>query len=142
MTIQTTKAQISLLARGSNFIIVPTYSPKGEYMAAMEKVWLNVPLKAAELRKATTHFLRYDLLPKPNISKQEKRLQHLKELRPRPVQGHLHRDKGMATVVLFKQDYINKAHNKAHDSLPQRDTMDLSQKTLQVNIKTNSSPYS
>ena len=38
-----TEAHKSLLARGTNFPIIPKYSPKGEYIAAVEEVCLKLP---------------------------------------------------------------------------------------------------
>ena len=39
---QLTEVQMSLLVKGSEFVIVPTYPPKGEYIAAVEEFCLSL----------------------------------------------------------------------------------------------------
>ena len=52
-----TEAQISLLARGYIFY----FSPKAEYIMAMQKAWLKLSSKAAEeLRAETSQLLKHD----------------------------------------------------------------------------------
>ena len=49
------KIQNSLLARGPNFLIVPRYSPKREYISAVEYL-----KSAADLRTEASCLLRRD----------------------------------------------------------------------------------
>ena len=68
-----------------------------------------------EVKDEASQLLKYDCLPKPNISMEEARV--LKELRQDESRVILTADNGVAIVVLNKQDCTN----KAQDLLAQRD---------------------
>ena len=65
-----TKVQVSLLTKGPNFIVVPQYCLKGEYIAAIEEACLNLP-KRQRLRAETKRVCKCMLHPIPNIIEEE-----------------------------------------------------------------------
>ena len=69
---------------------------------------------AEELRPKTSRVLKYSSSAKPNISKEK--LKALKEFRCDESLVILTADKGVAMVVLNKQDYLNKAQNLLEQS--------------------------
>ena len=97
------------MARGSNYTVVPWYSPIWEYVAAIEVVCLKFPPQAAEeLRAETKRVLKY-VPPKSNITKDE--ANSLKNVRLDKDRVILTADKGVAMIVLDRQDYISKDMN-------------------------------
>ena len=103
-----TKGQESVLAKGPNFALAPDNIPSIDSITAVESVWPKLRNKdAQELRVDINTLLRRSQAPKPNLTKQERRgLSQLKKDRDRLV---LTTDKGVALVVMDKEEYIRKA---------------------------------
>ena len=103
-----TEAQTCLLAHGPNYAVIPKIPPKEEYIAAIEHVCQKLKEgEADELRVEIKNILKKAQTPKSNISKEEfKAIRELKEDDSRII---LTADKGVALVVLNKEDYIRKA---------------------------------
>ena len=103
-----TPAQRSVLAKGPNFAVTPRQPPNLEYITAIEAACTKLSQQdAEELRANINRVLRSSHPPKPNLTKnQMSALRELKKDRDRIV---LTADKGVAMVVMDRQDYINKA---------------------------------
>ena len=103
-----TEAEECLLAHGPNFMIIPRCPPKGEYIVAIEHACSKLNQgEAEELRVEVKNILKKTQMPKSNITKDE--FQAIKELKKDDNRMILTADKGVAMVVLNKEDYINKA---------------------------------
>ena len=104
-----TPAQRSVLAKGPNFAVTPRQPPNLEYITAIEAACTKLSQQdAEELRADVNRVLRSSHPPKPNLTKaQNIALRELKRDRDCIV---LTADKGVAMVVLDKQDYINKSN--------------------------------
>ena len=104
------KAQTSLLAHGPNYAIIPKDPPKEEYIAAIEHACQKLKEgEADELRVEIKNMLKKAQTPRSNISKEEfKAIRELKEDDSRII---LTADKGVALLVLNKEDYIRKAEH-------------------------------
>ena len=104
-----TPAQRSVLAKGPNFAVTPRQPPNLEYITAIEAACTKLSQQdAEELRANINRVLRYSHPPKPNLTKaQNAAVRELKGDRDHIV---LTADKGVAMVVMDKQDYINKAN--------------------------------
>ena len=104
-----TPAQRSVLAKGPNFAVTPRQPPNLEYITAIEAACTKLSQQdAEELRADINRVLRSSHPPKPNLTKaQNIALRELKRDRDRIV---LTADKGVAMVVMDKQDYINKSN--------------------------------
>ena len=104
-----TPAQRSVLAKGPNFVVTPRQPPNLEYITAIEAACTKLSQQdAEELRADVNRVLRSSHPPKPNLTKaQNIALRELKRDRDCIV---LTADKGVAMVVMDKQDYINKAN--------------------------------
>ena len=104
-----TPAQRSVLAKGPNFAVTPRQPPNLEYITAIEAACTKLSQQdAEELRADVNRVLRSSHPPKPNLTKaQNIALRELKRDRDHIV---LTADKGVAMVVMDKQDYINKAN--------------------------------
>ena len=90
-----TEGQRSVLAKGPNFSIAPRPKLKEE--------------EAMELRADINSLLRKAQVPKPNLTKQERLdLAQLKKDKERVI---LIANKGVAMVVMDKEDYITKAES-------------------------------
>ena len=105
-----TPAQRSVLAKGPNFVVTPRQPPNLEYVTAIEATCTKLSQQdAEELRANINRVLRSSHPPKPNLTKaQMSALRELKKDRDRIV---LTADKGVAMVVMDRQDYINKANH-------------------------------
>ena len=104
-----TPAQRSVLAKGPNFAVTPRQPPNLEYITAIEAACTKLSQQdAEELRANINRVLRSSHPPKPNLTRaQNAALRELKGDRDCIV---LTADKGVAMVVMDKQDYINKAN--------------------------------
>ena len=104
-----TPAQRSVLAKGPNFAVTPRQPPNLEYITAIEATCTKLSQQdAEELRADVNRVLRSSHPPKPNLTKaQNIALRELKRDRDCIV---LTADKGVAMVVMDKQDYINKSN--------------------------------
>ena len=105
-----TPAQRSLLAKGPNFAVTPRHPPKLEYITAIEAACTKLSQQdAEELRADINQVLRSSHPPKPNLTKAQKSaIRELKRDRDCIV---LRADKGVAMVIMDRQDYISKANN-------------------------------
>ena len=104
-----TEDQEKVLARGPNFAIV-TKPPVGKYISQIERVCQQLNQgKAEELRGETKAILKNIRPPRPNISKREEKA--IQELRKDQEKIILTTDKGVAMVVLDKDDYIRKSED-------------------------------
>ena len=120
-----TEAQESLLAKGPNFAITPVNIPNVDYITAIESVCPKLKEEdAMELRADINSLLRRAKVPKANLTKQERIwLSHLKKDKDRVI---LTVDKGVAMVVMDREDYNNKAqellNSPAYRNLPRDPT--------------------
>ena len=105
-----TPAQRSVLAKGPNFAVSPKQPPNLEYITAIEAACTKLSQQdAQELRANVNRVLRSSHPPKPDLTKaQNLALMELKKDRDHIV---LTTDKGVAMVIMVRQDYINKAIN-------------------------------
>ena len=105
-----TPAQRSLLAKGPNFVVTPKHPPNLEYITAIEAACTKLSQQdAEELRADINWVLRASHPPKPNLTKaQNLAIRELKRGRDQIV---LTADKGVAMVIMDRQDYISKANN-------------------------------
>ena len=102
-----TESQKSVLAKRPNFSTAPKYITNVECITMVESM---CPLfreeEAMELRSDVNALLRKSNAPKPNITRQENiGLAELKKDKDRVI---LTADKGVAIVIMDKEDYINK----------------------------------
>ena len=97
------------MAKGPNFAVTPRQPPNLEYITAIEAACTKLSQQdAEELRADINRVLRSSHPPKPNLTKaQNTALRELKRDRDHIV---LTADKGVAMVVMDRQDYINKAN--------------------------------
>ena len=103
-----TEAQKAVLANGPNYFITPNHIPNVEYITVVESMCPKLKEDdAMELRLDMNSLLRKAKTPKPNLTKQERiGLFQLKKDKDRLI---LTADKGVAMVVMDKEDYTNKA---------------------------------
>ena len=106
--VELTQAQRSLLEKGPNFAIAPNNIPNLDYITSIETGCSKLKEEdVAELRGEINGILKKGRIPKPNLDKDEREaLQQLRKDKDRII---LTADKGVAMVVLDKEDYINKA---------------------------------
>ena len=104
-----TPVQRSVLAKGPNFVVNPRQPPNLEYITAIEAACTKLSQQdAEELRADINRVLRSSHPPKPNLTKaQNSALRDLKRDRDHIV---LTADKGVAMVIMDRQNYINKAN--------------------------------
>ena len=110
-----TPAQRSVLAKGPNFVVTPRQPPNLEYITAIGAACTKLSQQdTEELRANISRVLRSCHPPKPNLTKaQNAALRELKGDRDHIV---LTADKGVAMVVMDKQDYINKANQSLNQN--------------------------
>ena len=110
-----TPAQRSILAKGPTFAVTPRQPPNLEYITAIEAACTKLSQQdAEELRADINRVLRSSHPPKPNLTKaQNSALRELKRDRDRIV---LTADMGVAMVIMYRQDYINKANHLLNQS--------------------------
>ena len=99
-----------MLAKGLHFSIAPKYIPNVDYITAVESMCSKLKEEdAIELRSDINSLLRKAQVPKPNLTKQERvGLAQLKKDKDRVI---LTADKGVAMVVMDKEEYIKKQRN-------------------------------
>ena len=90
-------------------MVTPRQPPNLEYITAIEAACTKLSQQdAEELRADINRVLRSSHPPKPNLTKaQNSALRELKTDRDHIV---LTADKGVAMVIMDRQDYINKAN--------------------------------
>ena len=103
-----TTAQKTVLANGPNYAISPSNIPSIEYITAIETIGQKLKEEEVpELKADINTILRKGQVPKSNLNKEERRA--LSQLRKDQDRVILTADKGVAMVVLDKEDYISKA---------------------------------
>ena len=104
-----TPALRSVLAKGPNFAVTPRHPPNLEYTTAIEAACTKLSQQdAEELRANINWVLRSSHPPKPNLTKaQNLAIRELKRDKDHIV---LTADKGVAMVIMDRQDYISKAN--------------------------------
>ena len=103
-----TEDQIKALACGPNFAIVPRRPPLGEYITAIENVCNQLPQgKAEELRGEIKSVMKRVHPTRSNITKGERKA--IEELRKDNTKIVVTADKGVAMVVMDRDDYHRKA---------------------------------
>ena len=109
-----TEAQVSLLVHGPNFAVAPRHPPYGDYITMVEQTCLNLePHSVEELRAEIRGALKHSKNPKRNISKEE--VQELTELKKDQSRVILTVDKGVAIVVMDREEYNKKAQELLED---------------------------
>ena len=108
-------AQRSVLAKEPNYAVTPRQPPNLEYITAIEAACTKLSQQdAEELRADINRVLRSSHPPKPNLTKaQNSALRELKRDRDCIV---LTANKGVAMVIMDRQDYINKANQLLNQS--------------------------
>ena len=130
-----TQAVRSVLAKGPNFVVYPKQPPNLEYITAIEAVCTELSQQVAEvLRADINRVLRSSHPPKPNLTKaQNLALRELKWDRDHIV---LTSDKGVAMVIMDRQDYINKANSlltqNTYRSIPWGPTNTIKNKLISI----------
>ena len=106
-----TQAERSLLAKGLNYAIAPRHPPHLEYITAIELVCPKLSQQDVEKLRANIYrVLRSSHLPpKSNLTKAE--VQVIRELKGDKSRIVLTANKGVAMVVMDRQEYINKSIN-------------------------------
>ena len=103
-----TEDQIKALVYGPNFAIVPKRPPLGEYITAIENVCNQLPQgKAEELRGEIKSVMKKVHPTRFNITKGERKA--IEELRKDSTKIVVTADKGVAMVVMDRDDYHHKA---------------------------------
>ena len=99
-----------LLEKGLNFSVTPKNIPTKDIVAKVETVVKNLPIAEADnIRAKTSLVLQKASPPKDNLSKKQRQALHsLKEDKEITI---LPADKGRATVILSKEDYIKKCND-------------------------------
>ena len=112
-----TEDQERLLAHRPKFVITPRETPVKEYIVATEQACMKIEQgKQEEFRVEVKRLLKRDQNNKKqaNVSKEE--LKAMKELKLDTNRLILTADKGVALVVLDKEDYIKKAEDLLEDN--------------------------
>ena len=136
-----TKEEEKALSNGPNYAIVPRLPPIREYITAIENVCNQLEQgKAEELRGEVKKVLKKVHLPRPNISREERKA--IDQLRKDKNRVILMADKGVSMVVMDRDDYNNKAeellHQPTYRPIPNDPTNKLKNRliTLLKKIKT------
>ena len=99
-----------MLAKGPNFAVSLRHPPNLEYLTAIESVCTKLGQQdAEELRADINRVLRSSHPSKPNITKGPS--QAVREFKRNRDQIVLTADKGVAMVIMDREDYINKSNN-------------------------------
>ena len=116
----------------------PRQPPNLEYITAIEAACTKLSQQdAEELRADINRVLRSCHPPKPNLTKaQMSALRELKKDRDHIV---LTADKGVAMVVMDRQDYINKANHLLNQNTYKTITKDPTN-TIKTNLSTSLKP--
>ena len=105
-----TQALRSVIAKGPNFAVSPRHPPNLEYITAIESACTKWSQQdAEELRADINQVIRSSHPPKPNLTKAQ--IIALRELKRDRDSIVLTADKGVAMVIMDRQEYINKANS-------------------------------
>ena len=108
--------QRSVLAKVPNFAVSPKHPPNLEYTTAIEAACTTLSQQdAEELRADINRVLRSSQPPKPNLTKAQNSA--LRELKGDGDNIVLTADKGVAMVIMDRQDYINKANRLLNQNI-------------------------
>ena len=113
---QLTDGVKGLLAKGLNFSVTPPHIPVDDFVVCTEKaagILGKHSANAAELRAKVVGIIKHAKPPVSNISRDER--EALKNLKADKDIIALPADKGRASVVLNKQDYLDKAQKLLDD---------------------------
>ena len=130
-----TQAQRSVLVKGPNFVVTPRHPPNLEYIMAFEAVCTKLGQQdAEELMTEINRVLRSSHLSKPNLTKaQSQGIRELKRDRDHIV---LTAGKGVAMVIMDRQDYINKSkhllNQPTYSATPQDPTNTIKNKLISI----------
>ena len=125
------EAQESHLARSTIFVMLLLCACKGDYVTEAEQVYQKLnPKVVGEVKAEASRVLKCSFPPKPNINKHEART--FKELRKDRSQVILTVDNGVEMVVMYKQDFMNKAKELLGQGKTYR-TLSVDQNTKQKN---------
>ena len=112
-----TSDQERLLAHGPKFVITPKETPVTEYIAATEQACTKIDQgKQDEFRVEVKRLLLQDQNNKRQANMSKEELKALKELKIDNNRLILTADKGVALVVIDKQEYIKKAEDLLQES--------------------------
>ena len=104
-----TQTQRSLLVKGPNYMVTPRHLPNLECITAIESMCTKLgQQEVEELRTDINKVLMSSYPPKSNLNKAE--AQALRELERDRDGLVLTADKGVAMVIMDRQDYINKSN--------------------------------
>lgn len=104
----------SVLSKGLDFAVAPSRIPVEDIISNIEASISHLPdREAAEIRFETTRILRRAKLPQKNLTSSE--YQALKDLKSNINIIIAPADKGKATVLMDKDEYINKANDLLND---------------------------
>ena len=130
-----TQTQRFVLAKGPNFAVTPGIPPNLEYITAIETACSKLSQQdAEELRAEINRVLRSSQPTKPNLTKvQTLSLRELKRDKDFIV---LTADRGVAMVIMDRQDYINKANSLLNQNtyrpIPQDPTNTIKKKLISI----------
>ena len=103
------KQKKELLGKGMNYSITPTTIPAVDLVAKIETVLTGMPTEEADtIRADLSSIIRRTQAPKPNCTRNQ--IAALKFLQQNDNIIILPADKGRATVILNKEDYIRKCN--------------------------------
>ena len=123
------------LAKGPNFVVSPKHPPNLEYITAIEAACTKLSQQEAEELRANINWvLRASHSHKPNLTKaQNIALRELKKDRDLIV---LTADKGVAMVIMDRQDYISKVNTllnqNTYRSISQDPTNTIKNKLINI----------
>ena len=135
-----TREQERLLAHGPKFVITPKETPVTEYIAATEQACTKIDQgKQEEFRVEVKRLLLQDQNNKKQVNMSKEELKALKELKLDNNRLILTANKGVALVVIDKQDYIKKAEDLLQESSYKKITDDptAKQKSKLISILKN-----
>ena len=102
--------QYSVLGEGPNFAVTPKAPPKVDYISAIKSISHKLTEQhAQELKSDVNNLLKRVSTPKANLTKKERKA--LTELKRDPDRMVLTADKGVALIVIDKEEYKQKADN-------------------------------
>ena len=106
-----TPAEENLLQNGLNYSITPQTIPTADIIAKVETAIRTLPKReeVENIRAKTSLILQKAKLPKKNLPTEQKKALH--SLREDNSIIILPADRGRSTVILNKQDYINKCQD-------------------------------
>ena len=129
-----TQAQRSVLAKGPNFVVTPRHPPNLEYMMAIEAACTKLGQKDVEELRAEINRVLRSSHPKPNLTKAQS--QAIKELKRDRDHIVLTTDKGIAVVIMDRQDHINKSkhllNQPTYRVIPQDPTNTIKNKLINI----------